>query len=151
MCADRTRDERGFTLLEVLVAAVIAALALGALYQGSLAGILAARTAGQVQEATSRARSRLAMVGHGAPVIPGEQQGDDGGGFRWRVRVVALGTAPASRGDAAQLARGPRAALYGVTVWVMWRAGAARQVRLDTQVTDTAPPPPQGALPGGRP
>ena len=134
------RGERGFTLLEVLVAFIVAALALAALYQGALGGLLASRTAGKVQEAVSRARSRLAALG-GGPVVAGEQAGDDGGGFGWRVRVAPTGTVPVARGDAAEMARGPHAALYAVTVWITWRDGVGREVRLDTQTVDTAPPP----------
>ena len=136
------RDDRGFTLLEVLVALVIAALALGTLYQGTLGSLLSSRVSGQVQEAVSRARSRLATIGHGAPVVAGEQQGEDGGPYRWRTRIVQVATAPVARGDAAQVARGPRAALYAVTVWITWRSDGPREVRLDSQVVDTAPPPP---------
>ena len=132
------RDERGFTLLEVLVAFIIAALALGALYQGTLGGLLAARVAGQTQEALSRARSRLAEIGHGAPLRAGEQQGDDGGGYRWRLRIAPIATAPLARGDAATVARGPRAALYAVTVWIGWDG---REVRLDGAAVAAAPPP----------
>ena len=135
------RDERGFTLLEVLVAFVIAALALGALYQGTLGGLLAARVSGQTQEAISRARSRLAEIGHGMPMRAGEQQGDDGGGYRWRVRIAPVATAPLARGDTATVARGPHAALYAVTVWIAWRGDGAREVRLDSEVVGTAPPP----------
>ena len=132
------RGERGFTLLEVLVAFVIAALALGALYQGTLGGLLAARVSGQTQEALSRARSRLAEIGHGAPLRAGEQQGDDGGGYRWRLRVMPVATAPLARGDAGTVARGPRAALYAVTVWIAW---SGREVRLDSEAVAAAPPP----------
>ena len=134
------RADRGFTLIEVLVAVAIAAIALAALYQGTLGGLGAARASGQVQDATSRARSRLAAL-HGAPITPGDQQGDDGGFYRWRTRIVPLATAPVARGDAATVAAGPFAALYAATVWITWNDGAAREVRLDTQLVDTAPRP----------
>ena len=85
------RREGGFTLLEVLVAFAIAAAALTALTQGALGGLHSVRVSGHVQEATSRARSRLATLGRGVPLAPGEQEGDDGGGFRWRQRVAPAG------------------------------------------------------------
>jgi len=109
---------------------------MGALYQGTLGGLLAARVAGQTQEAVSRARSRLAEIGRFTPIRAGEQQGDDGGGYRWRVRVAPSGTIPLS-GDG----RGPRLGLYAVTVWITWRASSIREVRLDSQVVGLAPVP----------
>lgn len=132
-------EPRGFTLLEVLVAFVIAALALGALYQGALGGLQNARVAGQYQEALSRARSHIAAIGRGGPLAAGTQQGEDGGGFRWRVRVLPAGSVPLARGDAVTVARGPRAVLYDVEVVESW---GGREVRLDSQRIGLAPPSP---------
>ncbi len=84
------RGSAGFTLLEVLVAAVIAALALGVLFSGAAGGIRTARIAAHVQEATSRAQSRLAVLAHGAPPPLGTQSGEDGGGFAWRTAVTRV-------------------------------------------------------------
>lgn len=130
------RGERGFTLLEVLVAFVIATLALAALYQGTLAGLTVSDAAGQKGEAVSRARSRLAAIGRAGPVTAGEQSGDDGGGWRWQVRIVPVGVAPVARGDAAEMARGPHVALYSVTVTV-GRGKGGPSAQLATQVVNT--------------
>lgn len=134
--------ERGFTLLEVLVAFVIAALALGVLYDGTVSGLRTARTADRYGEAVSRAQSRLAAVGQGTPLVPGTRAGDDGDGFRWRVRIVPEGTAPAARGPEA--AAGPHIGLFAVSVAISWTDGAAeRVVQLDSQrATRVAPPAP---------
>jgi general secretion pathway protein I len=133
--------ERGFTLLEVLVAFIIAALALGVLYEGAFAGLFASRVASHTAEATSRARSHLAVIGHGTAITPGNTQGDDGGGYHWRVWIRQVATAPIARGELTAVARGPRAALYAVTVWVTWRLdGAEREVRLDSNVVGPVPP-----------
>lgn len=118
--------DRGFTLLEVLVAFVIAALALGALMQGAATGLRSVRVSGHVQEALSRARSHLAAAAL-AP-IPGDRRGDDGGGYAWRVNVASA-------------AASVRAVLYAVTVTVSWRMdGGEREVVLRTQ--RLGPPPP---------
>src|SRR5476651_1983329 len=82
-----SRDERGFALLEVLIAFAIAAMALGLLFQAASSSGGAARQAGNYEEAVSRAKSRMAAVGHDSDVAAGEQQGDDGGAYRWRVTI----------------------------------------------------------------
>jgi len=132
--------DRGFTLLEVLVAFVIAALALGALTQGAAGGMQSARISGHYQEALSRARSRLATLN--TPPAPGEQRGDDGGGFAWRVNVVPIATAGRSRaGD--DTARAGRATLLAVTVRISWfMDGGKREVLLATERVGLAPPEP---------
>lgn len=136
----RRGGDGGFTLLEVLAAFVIAALALGALTQGAAGGLQSARVAGHYQEALSRAQSRLATLG-AAPAL-GVQDGDDGGGYRWRVSVVPIATAARGRGGA-DPPRPGRAQLLAVTVRVSWRMdGGERDVVLATERVVTAPPEP---------
>jgi general secretion pathway protein I len=124
------RRQAGFTLLEVLVAFVIAALAIAVLFEGTLGGLQAARTAGAYQEALSRAQSHLAVLGPALPLAAMDQAGDDGSGFRWRLRVVPLQTARPAQGSST-----PAAAptLYAVTVTVSWTAaGQTRSVSLNS-------------------
>jgi general secretion pathway protein I len=136
----RYRRDRGFTLIEVLIALLIAAAALGVLYQGALAGLLSTRVSSHVVEASARARSHLAVVGHGSAIVPGDQEGDDGSGYRWRLSVRQTQVAPVVAGDPVTVARGPHAALYAVTVWIAWQEdGSAREVRLDTERVGLAP------------
>lgn len=137
-CRRGTR-EHGFTLLEVLIAFVIAALALGALSQGAAGGLQSARVSGHYQEALSRARSRLATLG---TPVPGEQSGDDGGGYSWQVRVALLATAGRAR-EGIDPMRPGRAVLLGVTVRISWRMdGGEREVALATERVAMAPPEP---------
>ena len=128
----------GFTLLEVLVAFAIAALALAALTQGAAGGLQSARVAGHVQEALSRARSHLAAAAL-APVA-GEQQGDDGGGFAWQATTAPVQTAAPGR-EGVDPPRIGRAVLYAVRVRVSWSLdGGLREVVLTTQALGVAPP-----------
>ena len=126
----------GFTLLEVIVALVIAGLALSVLFQGGVAGLRTARIAGSYGVALSLARSRLAAAGLPDMLHPLDQQGDDGAGYHWHTRVVALGNAtvrpPAALGITQ---RNPAATvcLYAVSVVVSWQGdGGSREVRLAT-------------------
>ena len=134
--------EAGFSLLEVLVAFVIAALALGALTQGAAGGLQSARLSGHYEEAVSRARSRLAALGP-APAS-GEASGDDGGGFLWRTTVtpIATSTAPAPQ-PGTDAGKAWRIALLGVAVRVTWRLdGGERAVLLTTERLRLLPPDP---------
>jgi general secretion pathway protein I len=115
--------ERGFTLIEVLVALLIAMLVIGVFTAGTLEGIRGARDSAQMEEALVRARSRLAQTAL-APV-EGDFQGDDGGGFHWHVLTRAKDRYEAPDSHTATI-------LYAITVWVSWQSGTrSRDVRLD--------------------
>ncbi len=127
---------RGFTLLEVMVALIIAGMAAVALFEAVGTGLHATQTASLYDQAIVRARSRLAAATHGTRLAAVDQRGDDGGGFQWRLRVAP--EASAALRPVGLI--GPRAntslrvVLYGVTVWIGWKdGGTERQVRLETE------------------
>jgi general secretion pathway protein I len=142
------RNDRGFTLLEVMVALVIAAVMFGVLLQTGLDGIRTARNAGAYETAMALARSHLAMLGRNMADVAAESHGSDGP-FAWRIRVAPQAIADTGAGIAQWfLHRNElRATLYAVSVTVSWRSdGRPREVRLDTQRLGFAlPPPPQAA------
>jgi general secretion pathway protein I len=80
--------DSGFTLLEVMVAFVIAALASLVLYQAGFSGAAETATAARYQEAVVRAQSRMASIGTLTPLRPGQFSGDDGGGFHWWLTIA---------------------------------------------------------------
>lgn len=127
---------KGFTLLEVIIALIIAGLAAGALFEAVGTGLHATQTASMYDQAIVRAKSHLVAATHGTKLAPGDSRGDDGGGFHWRLRVVPVASASIRPVGLV----GPRAAtsipivLYGVTVWIGWSDGqATRDVRLETE------------------
>lgn len=127
---------KGFTLLEVIIALIIAGIAAGALFEAVGSSLHATQTATMYDQAIVRGRSRLAAAVHGTKLTAGDWRGDDGGGFQWRLRVAPV--ASASLRPAGLV--GPRAAasfpvvLYDVSVWIGWRDGATeRDVRLETE------------------
>src|ERR1700722_17540423 len=89
--------ERGFTLLEVLIAFIIAALALGVMFEASLGGLRASEAASHYQEALSLARSHLASVST-VGLAGRELFGDFGRGFHWTLLIVPAGPATLPRG-----------------------------------------------------
>lgn len=136
MNAECTPQSGGFTLLEVVVALAIAAVALVGLFQAGSGGMFAVDTAARAQEAVQRAQSHLAAVGRDAALVQGDFTDDDGGGYRWqlRVRPVATHQALAPGGNAAI-----PATLYDVEVAISWpgRSGD-RSVVLKTLRLGTA-------------
>jgi len=113
---------RGFTLLEILVALAIMGLALVALFRAGSGGVFAVDAAGHVTEAIERAQSHLAEIGRLAAITPGETEGDDGGGYRWRARVRPLAAWQVG-GDAAAAT----ITLFQVEMTISWKAGAGRR------------------------
>ena len=87
MNTERASKSGGFTLLEVVVALAIAAVALVGLFQAGSGGLFAVDTAARVQEAVQRAQSHLAAVGRDAALTQGDFTDDDGDGYRWRLTV----------------------------------------------------------------
>ena len=123
--------QRGFALLEVLVAFAIAAMALALLYEAASTGGAAAESAGYYEEAVSRAKSHMAALGRDTPVVEGEREGDDGGPFQWRIAITPAATAePNSTAPPTT----ERLVLYNVEVGISWTvSGRKREVVLHSQ------------------
>ena len=62
---------RGFTLLEVIIALIIAGMAAVALFEAVGTGLRATQTASMYDQAIVRAKSRLAAAAHGTKLTPG--------------------------------------------------------------------------------
>jgi general secretion pathway protein I len=121
-CARTPKSAGGFTLLEVVVALAIAGLALVGLFRAGSGSVLAVDAAGHVNEAIQRAQSHLAAVGRIAAITPGESEGDDGDGYRWRVRAHPLSAWQIGSGSAAATIT-----LFEVEIAITWHAGGGRR------------------------
>jgi len=131
--------EAGFTLLEIVVALIIASLALGVLVRGGIEGLRAVRLAQRYDQAVSRARSHLATVGRGVAVRSLHQEGDDGGGFTWQITIRPVGVATLG-GGAADALHPMRETLFEVEASESWQGPAgARGVTLRTRRTAVTP------------
>ncbi len=114
---------RGFTLLEILVALSILAVALGAILQSFSSGLRSLGAAEAHALALMHARSQLATVGTLIPLEPGEQTGG-AGKFEWTVSVRRF--EPPDGNPAVDPALVP----YQLDVTVTWPGGG--QVGLTT-------------------
>ncbi|MEJ0047710.1 MAG: prepilin-type N-terminal cleavage/methylation domain-containing protein [Rhodospirillales bacterium] len=135
----RPSTDAGFTLLEVIVAFAISALAVGVLYEGASGGLLATGSAAKTVEALSLAQSHLAAIGHGDAIAQQETSGADGDGFEWhlRIRPIASREMNLSDSDRANDTRETSAVLYDVTVTESWtESGRTHQVAIGTHRID---------------
>ena len=112
------RGERGFTLLEVLVAFAILAVSLGALLVAFSDGLRTTDRSITISTATLQAQSLMEEVGRSIPVRPGETTGVLEDGSRWQVSVEPFDT---GESGAAAVVRSLFA--YRVDVTVEWGAG----------------------------
>ena len=97
-------------------------------------GLRATAAAARYREAISRARSHL--DGISAKLVQGEQEGDDGGGYRWRVLTRPVGSTGTqdTAGSPVPATDSLVVTLYAITVWIVWREGIhARMVQLDSE------------------
>ncbi|WP_182118052.1 type II secretion system protein [Acidovorax sp. FHTAMBA] len=127
--------QRGFSLLELLVAFVIMALSLGMLYRASGSSARAVGMAEQNQRASMVAESVFAMRDFVGP--DGWQDAGETAGYSWRVTSAPYAV-PVESSDK------PR--LHEVSVIVSWQESAAnKSFELQTLVPERKPVP-QGAV-----
>jgi general secretion pathway protein I len=135
----RPMTDAGFTLLEVLIAFVIAALAIGVLYGGTVTGLDATAVSARYDEAVSLAKSHLDPIGHGSAIALQDTSGADGDGFTWHLHIRQKGSRPLqlSDQDRANDIKPANAMLYDVVVTESWKvAGQERHVTLATRRFD---------------
>lgn len=82
--------QRGFTLLEVLVAFTVAALLLSVILRAFSSGLIGLARTEQLVMAAWVAESRLAELALEVEIQPGRLEGEDESGYRWVVEVVPL-------------------------------------------------------------
>lgn len=135
--------QRGYTLIEVIVAFALLALAL-TLLLGTLSGSTRqVRWSADAGRATLHAQSLLDTVGIVEPLRPGQRNGDfEDGRYRWTLSISpwqdpALVNLPQAPGDPP---------LYELDLAVRWGAGGPGQ-QLQVRSLRLAPPRQPGGLP----
>ena len=131
----KRRSQRGFSLLELLVAFVILALSLGALYRASGGNVRNLQQSEQHQRAAALAESLLSLRDT-VPAAGWEQSGTSAG-YAWQIRSSPYPTQVASLSA-------PR--LHQVLITIAWgSATAAKQIDVVTLLPEQQPIEPTAA------
>ncbi|MDO9106247.1 MAG: type II secretion system protein [Methylovulum sp.] len=133
----QTNQQRGFSLLEILIAFSILALSLGILLKIFSSGVNIAAVAEEYTAAVQIAESLMIRTGVETPLQAGETSGLDGEHYNWRV-VVNPYVLPPDQVDVNAL----KLALFKVDVTVSWGDGntGERQIELSTLKLTTEKP-----------
>lgn len=143
-CGRRTfvgpqRRQRGYTLIEVIVAFALLALALTLLLGTLTGGVRQVRWSGEAGRAALHAQSLLDTVGVGVPLQPGQAQGEfDAGHYRWLLQVAPWDE-PLPAGVPRPVTSTNR--LYEIALSVQWGEGGPRE-RLELRTLRLAQAPP---------
>ena len=124
------RGQSGFTLIEVVVAFALLALALTFLLASLSGAIRQIRIASDNSRATLHAQSLLAQVGVGETLQPGRRQGSfDAGRYRW-VLGIAPYVDPLRSPSPLSNPSAPR--LLQLTLAMEWGNGRGQQMQWQT-------------------
>ena len=132
-------SEKGFTLMEVLVALTILALSLTIIFSGLSDGLRGKQTAANYQRAVVLAESKLSSMGVESTLQEGHATGDFDRQFRWESVVTPHHEEGRNEDSRPQT---PPARRFVLTVTVRWGAkGDERSVSLSTLRLVTPPRP----------
>lgn len=135
--ASLKRGQRGFSLLEVLVAFVVLTLSLGVILKIFSDGMRSVELAEQTAYAVALAQSQLAAAAADPALPPGRRAGEDAAHYRWEIAIQPAAAPPTTATPA------PAAApvrLMEVTVTVAWGAAPhLRTLSLSTLRVQSAP------------
>jgi general secretion pathway protein I len=122
-----TRRQRGFTLIEVVVAFLLLSLVLATGFELFTTGMRRAVDLEDRSQALVIAQSRLAMAGTEIPLKEGSTSGQtDDGKYRWTLTIAKSDEGAADANQPIQTAYG----LFRVDVVVQWRGSSERDQAL---------------------
>ena len=135
--------QRGFTLIEIVVAMAILGVGLIVIIELFAGGLRLGRASEEYSKAVSLARTKLEEVSLNAILQEGNETGEFDRDFRWQVAVKRMDILPVERPPEFQ----PLVEFYRVKVDVFWKSGSReRNAGIETYKTAQAVPPEVGGV-----
>jgi len=116
--------QRGFTLIEIVVAMAILGVGLIVIIELFAGGLRLGRTSEEFSKAVSLARMKLEEVSLNPVLQEGSETGEFDKDFRWQVAVKKMDILPVERPPEFQ----PLVEFYRVKVDVLWQSGSKERI-----------------------
>lgn len=116
--------QRGFTLIEIVVALSILGVGLIVIIELFAGGLRLGRTSEEFSKAVSLARMKLEEVSLNPVLQEGSESGEFDKDFRWQVAVDKINILPVERPPEYQ----PLVEFYRVKVDVLWKSGSKERI-----------------------
>jgi general secretion pathway protein I len=116
--------QRGFTLIEIVVALAILGVGLIVIIELFAGGLRLGRTSEEFSKAVSLARMKLEEVSLNPVLQEGSESGEFDKDFRWQVAVKKMDILPVERPPEFQ----PLVEYYRVQVDVLWKSGSRERI-----------------------
>ena len=116
--------QRGFTLIEIVVAMAILGVGLIVIIELFAGGLRLGRTSEEFSKAVSLARVKLEEVSLNPVLQEGSETGEFDKDFRWQVEVKKMDILPLERPPEFQ----PLVEFYRVKVDVLWKSGTKERI-----------------------
>lgn len=114
------KKNRGFTLIEVIVALAILGIGLTVIIELFSGGLRLGRTSEEYTRAVNFARMKMEDIASQTSIEEGDEEGKFDDTFRWQVKVEKVNILPMDK----KLEFKPPVELFQVKVNVLWKSGS---------------------------
>jgi general secretion pathway protein I len=117
--AQMARFNKGFTLIEVVVALAILGVGLAIIIELFSGGLRLGRTSEEYTKAANYARMKMEEISSQQDIVEGMKEGEFNNEFRWQVNVKKIDILPIEKNPDFK----PPVELFQVKVNILWKSG----------------------------
>ena len=117
--AQMAKFNKGFTLIEVVVALAILGVGLAIIIELFSGGLRLGRTSEEYTKAANYARMKMEEISSQQDIVEGMKEGEFNNEFRWQVNVKKIDILPIEKNPDFK----PPVELFQVKVNILWKSG----------------------------